>query len=99
MKTDPSTSASALSGGALAKSGSLLDTAQDFHWLDRNIPCRTACPAGTDVPGYLEAVYEGRHSDAYAINLRDNVFPGILGRVCSRPCEDACRWEILPGSG
>lgn len=91
MKTDPSTSASALSGGALARSGLRLDAAQDFHWLDRNIPCRTACPAGTDIPGYLEAVYHGRHVEAYAINLRDNVFPGVLGRVCSRPCEDACR--------
>jgi NADPH-dependent glutamate synthase beta subunit-like oxidoreductase len=64
---------------------------QDTHWLDRNIPCRSACPAGTDIPGYLEAIYQGRHADAYAINLRDNVFPAILGRVCSRPCEDACR--------
>ncbi|MBI1394999.1 MAG: FAD-dependent oxidoreductase [Betaproteobacteria bacterium] len=64
---------------------------QDFDWLAKNVPCRTACPAGTDIPGYLEAVYEGRFDDAYRINLRDNVFPGILGRVCSRPCEDACR--------
>ncbi len=67
------------------------DAPQDVHWLERNIPCRTACPAGTDIPGYLEAIHEGRHADAYEINLRDNVFPGILGRVCSRPCEDACR--------
>lgn len=65
--------------------------AQDFHWLSVNVPCRTACPAGTDIPGYLEAVYHGRFDEAYEINLRDNVFPGILGRVCSRPCEDACR--------
>jgi NADPH-dependent glutamate synthase beta subunit-like oxidoreductase len=91
VKTDPSTSASALSGGALAASALRLDRPQDFHWLERNIPCRSACPAGTDIPGYLEAVYQGRHAEAYAINLRDNVFPGVLGRVCSRPCEPACR--------
>lgn len=63
----------------------------DRHWLSVNVPCRTACPAGTDIPGYLEAVYHGRFDEAYGINLRDNVFPGVLGRVCSRPCEDACR--------
>ena len=69
--------------------------AQDLHWLAQNIPCQAACPAGTDIPGYLEAIYHGRFADAYAINLRDNVFPAVLGRVCSRPCEDACRhgWE------
>lgn len=69
--------------------------AQDLHWLEQNIPCQAACPAGTDIPGYLEAIYHGRFDEAYAINLRDNVFPAILGRVCSRPCEDACRhgWE------
>ncbi len=69
--------------------------AQDLHWLAQNIPCQAACPAGTDIPGYLEAIYHGRFAQAYEINLRDNVFPAVLGRVCSRPCEDACRhgWE------
>jgi NADPH-dependent glutamate synthase beta subunit-like oxidoreductase/ferredoxin len=69
--------------------------AQDLHWLAQNIPCQAACPAGTDIPGYLEAIYQGRFREAYEINLRDNVFPAVLGRVCSRPCEDACRhgWE------
>ena len=69
--------------------------AQDLHWLEKNIPCQAACPAGTDIPGYLEAIYHGRFAEAYEINLRDNVFPAVLGRVCSRPCEDACRhgWE------
>ena len=68
---------------------------QDLHWLEKNIPCQAACPAGTDIPGYLEAIYHGRFAEAYAINLRDNVFPAVLGRVCSRPCEGACRhgWE------
>ena len=68
---------------------------QDLHWLEKNIPCQAACPAGTDIPGYLEAIYHGRFAEAYEINLRDNVFPAVLGRVCSRPCEGACRhgWE------
>jgi NADPH-dependent glutamate synthase beta subunit-like oxidoreductase/ferredoxin len=69
--------------------------AQDLHWLEQNIPCQAACPAGTDIPGYLEAIYHGHFAEAYEINLRDNVFPAVLGRVCSRPCEKACRhgWE------
>jgi NADPH-dependent glutamate synthase beta subunit-like oxidoreductase len=68
---------------------------RDLHWLEQNIPCQAACPAGTDIPGYLEAIHQGRFAQAYEINLRDNVFPAVLGRVCSRPCEDACRhgWE------
>ena len=86
---------SALSISPLASGTEAANTPQDFHWLAQNVPCRAACPAGTDIPGYLEAVYHGRFDDAYRINLRDNVFPGVLGRVCSRPCEDACRhgWE------
>jgi NADPH-dependent glutamate synthase beta subunit-like oxidoreductase/NAD-dependent dihydropyrimidine dehydrogenase PreA subunit len=72
--------------------------AQDLHWLEKNIPCQAACPAGTDIPGYLEAIYHGRFAEAYEINLRDNVFPAVLGRVCSRPCEDACR-HGWPGNG
>ena len=72
-------------------------TPQDTRWLDENIPCRTACPAHTDIPGYLEAIHRGEYDLAYRINLRDNVCPAVLGRVCSRPCEDPCRhgWEAL----
>jgi NADPH-dependent glutamate synthase beta subunit-like oxidoreductase/ferredoxin len=76
---------------ALSVAGGDSSTPQDLFWLEQNIPCQVACPAGTDIPGYLEAVYQGRFGEAYEINLRDNVFPAILGRVCSRPCEDACR--------
>ena len=80
---------------ALSSAEGVSTAAQDLHWLEKNIPCQAACPAGTDIPGYLEAIYHGRFAEAYEINLRDNVFPAILGRVCSRPCEDACRhgWE------
>jgi NADPH-dependent glutamate synthase beta subunit-like oxidoreductase len=65
--------------------------AKDFQWLETNVPCQKACPAGTDVPAYLAAIAEGDPDTAYRINLRDNVFPAVLGRVCSRPCEAACR--------
>lgn len=70
---------------------------KDFYWLDKNIPCQKACPAGTDIPGYLAAIYRGDYDLAYKINLHDNVFPAILGRVCSRPCEAECRhgWQGL----
>lgn len=70
---------------------------KDFQWLEKNIPCQAACPAHTDIPGYLEAIARGDFESAYRINLRDNVFPAVLGRVCTRPCEPACRhgWEGL----
>ena len=64
---------------------------KDAKWYQKSVPCRSACPADTDIPGYLEAIYNQDYEKAYKINLEDNVFPGILGRVCSRPCEDACR--------
>jgi len=88
--------ASALSSSPILKKDMAVDTPLDMDWLAKNIPCQDACPAGTDIPGYLEAIYHGEYGKAYEINLRDNVFPGILGRVCSRPCEDSCRhgWKV-----
>jgi formate dehydrogenase major subunit len=70
---------------------------KDLDWLGHNIPCQKACPAGTDIPGYLDAIQQGEYARAYQINLHDNVFPGVLGRVCARPCEGECRhgWEGL----
>ncbi len=59
------------------------------HWYKDSVPCRSACPADTDIPGYLEAIYNNKLT--YQINFNDNFFPEILGRVCSRPCEDNCR--------
>lgn len=81
----------ALSTPPRAPQASNADSAQDKWWFDTSVPCRSACPAGTDIPGYLDAVRHGDFGGAYRINLEDNVFPGVLGRVCSRPCEDACR--------
>src|SRR5881394_928970 len=59
-----------------------------FHKV---VDCQWACPAHTPVPEYIRLIAEGRYSDAYMINWRSNVFPGILGRTCERPCEPACR--------
>ncbi|WP_263771583.1 FAD-dependent oxidoreductase [Propionivibrio soli] len=55
------------------------------------VDCQWACPAHTPVPEYIRLIAGGRYSDAYMINWHSNVFPGILGRVCDRPCEPACR--------
>ena len=54
-------------------------------------PCTLACPANVDVPGYLRLIAQGKIDEAYALILEKVPFPGILGRVCTRPCEDACR--------
>ncbi len=82
---------------ALSKLCGKANAPQDFQWLEKNIPCQEACPASTDIPGYLDAIYRGEHSKAYRINLEANVFPAVLGRVCARPCEAACRhgWNGL----
>jgi NADPH-dependent glutamate synthase beta subunit-like oxidoreductase/ferredoxin len=59
-----------------------------FHKV---VDCQWACPAHTPVPEYIRLIAQGRYSDAYMVNWRSNVFPGILGRTCDRPCEPACR--------
>ena len=59
-----------------------------FH---RVVDCQWACPAHTDVPEYIRLIAQGEFTDAYMVNRESNVFPGILGRVCDRPCEPACR--------
>ena len=59
-----------------------------FHKV---VDCQWACPAHTPVPEYIRLIAQGRYSDAYMINWTSNVFPGVLGRTCDRPCEPACR--------
>ena len=59
-----------------------------FHKV---VDCQWACPAHTPVPEYIRLIAAGRYSDAYMVNWKSNVFPGILGRTCDRPCEPACR--------
>jgi formate dehydrogenase beta subunit len=59
-----------------------------FHKV---VDCQWACPAHTPVPEYIRMIAAGRYTDAYMVNWKSNVFPGILGRTCDRPCEPACR--------
>ena len=66
------------------------DTSQP-DYFHRVVDCQWACPAHTDVPEYIRLIAQGRFTDAYVLNRESNVFPGILGRVCDRPCEPACR--------
>jgi formate dehydrogenase (NADP+) beta subunit len=63
----------------------------DPDYFHRVVDCQWACPAHTDVPEYIRLIAQGRYTDAYMLNRESNVFPGILGRVCDRPCEPACR--------
>ena len=61
------------------------------EYFHKVVDCQWACPAHTPVPEYIRLIAEGRYTDAYMINWKSNVFPGILGRTCDRPCEPACR--------
>jgi NADPH-dependent glutamate synthase beta subunit-like oxidoreductase len=61
------------------------------EYFHKVVDCQWACPAHTPVPEYIRMIAEGRHADAYMVNWKSNVFPGILGRTCDRPCEPACR--------
>jgi len=61
------------------------------NYFHRVVDCQWGCPAHTDVPEYIRLIAQGRFDDAYMVNRESNVFPGILGRVCDRPCEPACR--------
>ncbi len=65
----------------------------ESEYFHRVVDCQWACPAHTDVPEYIRLIAQGRFTDAYMVNRESNVFPGILGRVCDRPCEPACRRE------
>jgi formate dehydrogenase major subunit len=71
---------------------------RDVAWVKENVPCQTACPAGTNIPAYIRMIVEERYGRSYEINRIANVLPGVLGRVCSRPCEPACR-HGWPGNG
>jgi NADPH-dependent glutamate synthase beta subunit-like oxidoreductase len=64
---------------------------RDPDYFHKVVDCQWACPAHTDVPEYIRLIAQGRYTDAYMVNRTSNVFPGILGRVCDRPCEPACR--------
>jgi len=70
---------------------------QDPNYFHRVVDCQWACPAHTNVPEYIRLIAQGRFSDAYMLNRESNVFPGVLGRTCDRPCEPACRRERVDG--
>ncbi|MEC8403626.1 MAG: FAD-dependent oxidoreductase, partial [Pseudomonadota bacterium] len=55
------------------------------------VDCQWACPAHTPVPEYIRLIAQRKYTEAYMINWESNVFPGVLGRTCDRPCEPACR--------
>ncbi|MDH3424730.1 MAG: FAD-dependent oxidoreductase, partial [Gemmatimonadota bacterium] len=64
---------------------------KDPQYYHKVVDCQWACPAHTNVPEYIRLIAEGRYTDSYMLNRKSNVFPGILGRTCDRPCEPACR--------
>src|SRR3954463_14605363 len=70
---------------------------RDPKYFHKVVDCQWACPAHTNVPEYIRLIAQGRYSDAYLVNRASNVFPGILGRTCDRPCEPACRRGRVDG--
>ena len=64
---------------------------KDPEFYHKTVDCQYACPAHTPVPEYIRLIAQERYTDAYMINWESNVFPSVLGRVCDRPCEPACR--------
>ena len=68
-------------------------TALDLKTIARDVPCQEACPAKTNVPAYIRHIAQGNPEAAHRINQEDNVFPSVLGRVCTRPCESRCRYQ------
>jgi len=72
------------------------DTA-DPNYYHKVVDCQWACPTHTNVPEYIRMIAQGRFDDAYILNRESNVFPGILGRTCDRPCEPACRRGRVDG--
>src|SRR5690606_9002883 len=70
---------------------------RDPRYYHQVVDCQWACPAHTNVPEYIRMIALGRYDDAYMLNRESNVFPGILGRTCDRPCEPACRRGRVDG--
>ncbi len=69
----------------------------DPRYYHKVVDCQWACPAHTDVPEYIRLIAQGRFDEAYLVNRESNLFPGILGRTCDRPCEPACRRGRIDG--
>ncbi len=73
------------------------DVGTPLHY-HKVVDCQYACPAHTNVPEYLRLIAQGEYSESYLLNRESNVFPGILGRTCDRPCEPACRRGRVDGT-
>ena len=69
----------------------------DPRYYHKVVDCQWACPAHTNVPEYIRLIAQGRYTESYLVNRQSNVFPGILGRTCDRPCEPACRRTRVDG--
>jgi formate dehydrogenase (NADP+) beta subunit len=69
----------------------------DPNYFHKVVDCQWACPAHTNVPEYIRLIAQGQYTEAYMVNRESNVFPGILGRTCDRPCEPACRRGRVDG--
>ena len=68
------------------------------RYYHKVVDCQWACPAHTNVPEYIRLIAQGKYTDAYMVNRASNVFPGVLGRTCDRPCEPACRRTRVSGT-
>ena len=66
-------------------------SAPSIDYYHKVVDCQWACPAHTNVPEYIRLIAQGKYTESYLLNRSSNVFPGILGRTCDRPCEPACR--------
>jgi formate dehydrogenase (NADP+) beta subunit len=74
-----------------------VSSSADPRYYHRVVDCQWACPAHTNVPEYIRLMAQGRFTESYLLNRESNVFPGILGRTCDRPCEPACRRGRVDG--
>ena len=79
------------SGAPRSSAGMAPPDIKNPDYFHKVVDCQWACPAHTPVPEYIRLIAAGRYTDAYMINWQSNVFPGVLGRTCDRPCEPACR--------
>jgi NADPH-dependent glutamate synthase beta subunit-like oxidoreductase len=81
------------------KTGVAVEPTNVWHpdYFHKVVDCQWGCPAHTNVPEYIRLIAHGRYSDAYMLNRESNVFPGILGRTCDRPCEPVCRRRRVDG--
>jgi formate dehydrogenase beta subunit len=69
----------------------------DPRYYHKVVDCQWGCPAHTNVPEYIRLIANGKYAESYLLNRESNVFPGILGRTCDRPCEPACRRGRVDG--